>query len=412
MSKDSESAILKLSPIDVRSIIVKKKKKSKRILHRFFTVFFKSIFIMAGLFLTAFASYKITLLYYNNFGGPSDNKVTDIVNELYGEVEVTDVSKNLIYAMGDDGKLKAVVLEIFNTNTHNMDYITIPMKSEFTLSNDMYQKLYSSGCDVPQIMKLSHLTNYFTGKTMYKYGTIMIEDLLGIDISYYTVVPVQKFKVMFKQRDAALAYDSDGNPMQSYYEWKIKKTFVKKISGLDEEAFRTYVKELATFCESDLNTKSKLEYADDYAKVTPELLYTHSLYGSLTNDDFVIDKEESRQLVQNILSNASYTQAQVQAKTSDSAQSSAGCIIEILNASQINGLAASYQTKLTDAGYTVASVGNYTGELAAQTRILVSKEGIGTDLLSFFQGAVVEKADLPYGCDIQVVLGTDANNQP
>ncbi|MFA9465303.1 MAG: LytR C-terminal domain-containing protein [Velocimicrobium sp.] len=390
---------------------MKKKKKKKNALRKFLYVFLKSIFILFAFFVLGFISYKITLLYYDNFGGPEDDKVASIINDLYGEVEVTDVSKNLIYAMGDDNELKAVVLEILNTNTNNLDYITIPLKSQFVLSNELYQKLCASGCDVPQIMKLSHLDDYFTNKTMYEYGVILMEDLIDIDINYYTVVPVHKFKEMFKQGDAFVAYAGDGSEMQSYYEWHLKKSYIKKIAAFHEEEWKDYIKKISSFCESNLNTRSKLEYVDNYARINPNLIYEHSLYGTLNNNDFEINVEATNEMIQTILSNASYTIEQADTITTATTKVSLGYTIQILNASQINGLAAQYKEMFTTQGYSIASIGNYTGEMASQTKILVNKEGLGTDFLTYFTNAVVEKAELPYGCDIQIVLGTDAKTE-
>lgn len=45
----------------------------------------------------------------------------------------------------------------------------------------------------------------------------------------------------------------------------------------------------------------------------------------------------------------------------------------ILNGSKISGLAASKQTELVDAGFTVPKVGDYTQEVLTRTRIIVSK---------------------------------------
>jgi len=385
------------------------KKKKKKAVRKFLYIFLNSILIILAFMVTGFISYKLTLLYYDNFGGPKDDKTASIISELYGEVEVTEVPKNLIYAVGEDKELKAVVLEIFNTKTNNMDYITIPLKSQFTLSNELYQKLCASGCDVPQIMKLSRMDDYFSDETMYEYGIIMIEDLLDVDINYYTAVPADEFKKMFKQRDAVVAYADDGTQMQSYYEWHLKKSYIKKIAAFKEEEYEDYIKEISDFCESNLNIKSKLEYAKSYVNINPNLIYEHSLYGKLNNSDFEINVEASNQMIQTILSNPSYTTQQTEESTTATTKDSLGYTIQILNASEINGLAAEYQTSLTNAGYTIASIGNYTGEMATQTKILVSEEGLGTDLLTYFENAVVEKAELPYGCDIEIVLGTDAN---
>lgn len=391
---------------------MKRKKRKRSAFQKFMYVFLRSIFTILALFIAGFISYKITLLYYDHFGGPSDDdKSAKLIRELYGEVEVTDVAKNLIYCVGEDKEIKAVVLEIFNTNTYNMDYITIPMKSQFTVSNELYQKLCASGCDAPQIIKLSKMDNYFSDETLYEYGVILLEDLLDIDIDYYTAVPVEEFKKAFKQGDATIAYAEDGTTMQSYYEWHLKKSFINQVRELSESELEDFVKEEASLCESSLNTKSKVEYVKSYVKVNPDYIYEHSLYGIIEGGEFEVYVDESNQLIQTILNNATYTTEQTDTVRTAVTKVSLGYSIEILNGSQIDGLAAKYQSELSDAGYMISSIGNYNGGTVTQTKIRVSEEGLGTDLTTYFTNAIVEKADLDYGCDIQIILGTDANTE-
>ncbi|MEG2440975.1 MAG: LytR C-terminal domain-containing protein [Acetivibrio sp.] len=389
---------------------MKKKQKRTSPLQRFIQVFIKSLSIIVVLGIVGFISYKGTLAYYDKFGGPKSDKGTNIINELYGKVEVAEVSKNLIYAVGEDGKIKALVLEIFNTNTGNMDYMTIPMKAEFTISNELYQKLCTSGCGAPQIIKISRMNHYFTNETLYKYGVIMLEDLFDIDINYYTVVPAKQFKKMFKMGTAQPAYAPDGTTIESYYEWKIKKSYIKKIESLqkDENALKDYIKEQVKNCKSNLSLGSKLKYSKDYQKSNPRRIYTYSIYGVMLNTDFGVNVEETNHLLETILANTSYMSEQKSVKAKESVKASLGHSIRILNGSQITGLAASYESRLKEAGYTISSIGNYTGEMITQTKILVKNEELGKDLVPYFPNAIIEKAEYLTDCDIEILLGTDA----
>lgn len=390
----------------------KKRKKKKNAGKIFLQGFLKSFLILLALLATGFIGYKGTNFYYSKFGGPGDDKAAQIIKELYGEVEVVDIAINLIYCVDGDNQINAMVLEIFNTNTSNMDYVTIPLKSQFTISNELYQKLCASGCDAPQIMKLSKMDEYFSDETLYEYGVILLEDLLDIDINYYTAVAKDTFKQMFKKKAPPLSYNEEGIVISSDVQWNLKQSYLKEIGALtDESELEDYIREKLKKCKSNLNTKSKLEYGEKYRKVNPSLIYTHSIYGVLENNSFDIDVERTNLLFQQLLSNSSYTMEQkvTNGGTKAVERISLGAAIEILNGSGITGLAAKYQTSLLEDGYTVSKIGNYTSQTEQATRILVKEEGLGADLLEYFEGASIEVSQLPDGVDIEIILGSDAN---
>ena len=54
----------------------------------------------------------------------------------------------------------------------------------------------------------------------------------------------------------------------------------------------------------------------------------------------------------------------------------------------------------------MTGIGNYTDEILTDTRILVREDETGYDLLSYFQNASIETAELPEGIDIEIILGT------
>lgn len=391
---------------------VKKRKKKKNAGKIFLQGFLKSFLILLALLGTGFIGYMGTNFYYSKFGGPGNDKAAQIIKELYGEVEVVDIAINLIYCVDGDNQINAMVLEIFNTNTSNMDYVTIPLKSQFTISNELYQKLCASGCDAPQIMKLSKMDEYFSDETLYEYGVVLLEDLLDIDINYYTAVAKDTFKQMFKKKAPPLSYNEEGIVISSDVQWDLKQSYLKEIGALtDESELEDYIREKLKKCKSNLNTKSKLEYGEKYRKVNPSLIYTHSIYGVLENNSFDIDVERTNLLFRQLLSNSSYTMEQKDTNGGTKAveRISLGAAIEILNGSGITGLAAKYQTSLLEDGYTVSQIGNYTSQTEQATRILVKEEGLGTDLLEYFEGASIEVSQLPNGVDIEIILGSDAN---
>ncbi len=63
--------------------------------------------------------------------------------------------------------------------------------------------------------------------------------------------------------------------------------------------------------------------------------------------------------------------------------------ILILNSTSVSGLAGAWRTKINGAGFANTAVGNYNAGSETQTKIYVTEEGMGEDLLEYFNGATV-----------------------
>lgn len=63
--------------------------------------------------------------------------------------------------------------------------------------------------------------------------------------------------------------------------------------------------------------------------------------------------------------------------------------ILILNSTSISGLAGAWEDKIRSAGFTNTAVGNYNSGSETQTKIYVSEEGMGEDLVSYFKEATI-----------------------
>lgn len=391
----------------------KKRKKKRNAMAVFFRGFGMSLLLIAMLLLTGFVSYKVSLFYFNERGVSKNSKASAVIQELYGSVAVEDISKNLIYSVDKkSGKVKGLVLEIFNTNTNNMDYITIPANTEITISNELYQKLAKAGCEAPQIIKVSAISKYFSKDTMYEYGELIINDLLGIDISYYTVVEPKTFKRMFEKTQRRETVQEEENAkVQTVNLWTLTEAYMSELRAVEKEekAVKEYIEKAYESCTSNLSVRSKKEYAEDYLRWDIEHTHFHMIPGVVEEDCYRALPEESKALLEQILGNDSYTVPQ-DITVSGTEADSREYAIEILNASQVNGLAAKYKEVLEEQGYRVNSIGNYTGQVQEQSSILVRNEGTGADLLLYLEGGSLSVSDsLPEGIDIQIILGTDAN---
>lgn len=394
----------------------KKRKKKRSAVAVFFRGFVKSLLLIGALVLVGFASYKVSLFYFNERGVSTNSKASKMIQELYGNVAVEDISKNLIYNVDKkSGKVKGLLLEIFNTNTSNMDYITIPVNTEITISNELYQKLAKAGCEAPQIIKISAIHKYFSEDTMYEYGELIINDFLGIDISYYTAVEPKAFEKMFKKTKYQEAVPgAEDAKKQTVKVWTLTEDYRAELAalGTDVKLIEEHIDKAYKHCTSNLPARSKKKYIEDYLKWNADNTYFHIIPGLVEEDCYAPLPEEARTLLEQILGNEAYVGAQERTpeSTNESVADSKEYAIQILNGSQVNGLAAKYKTKLEAEGYHVASIGNYKGQAQTESSILVKEEEMGADLLLYIEGGSLSVSEaLPEGIDIQIILGSDAN---
>ena len=157
------------------------RKKSGRI---FFRGFLKSCLYL-GIFIILFlASYKIT----GNYLKRKDTKQAgstglNIAMKTQGKLD--DVAYNLIFNIDKSSKeLQDAVLEILNTNTDCLVYMTIPKNAKFTMSQELYQTVREKNRGVPQIVSFENFHNYIASEQYYDFGTTLLEDTLNVDISF------------------------------------------------------------------------------------------------------------------------------------------------------------------------------------------------------------------------------------
>ena len=365
----------------------------------FIRVFCRTIAVMLVMLAVGFTSYAVTLHYYRSHDVSVDENVKELVLDIVSDAKVTDLAKNLI-CVTSGNRIEHMVLEIFNTNTLYMDYLTLPVDEEITLSNDLYQRLYAANAEIPQVFKLSNLHKYFEDSTVYEYAEVIVGELLSTEISFYTVMTKNQFQEVFSLKKGF----ADGTTTKTAV---YKKKFWKICAGLkDEDSVSEYIEAMYDHgLLSNLSVKNRQKYAKNYAKLTKKNIHFYPSY--LTAGDTVMfDAQTTGQALADILKNSLsyYTQWQQKEKMAN-AVSSVGKRIYVANGARVTGLAASYQEILVNAGYTVTGIGNYDGDVLEDTRILVREEGMGYDLLSYFNNASIETGELPEGIDIEIIVG-------
>lgn len=412
----------------------------------FFKSLLKSFLVIVSVLAVGVISYKISYQVLSQMVEDGKIDPTDIKIETQIDVAKTDeISKNLIYVVDEKQNITHLMLEICNTNTCNMDYVTIPVKTDYIIPTKMYQKLCVVDEEIPQIIRMTKLRKYFANlsdEDAYGYAELIMERLLGIDISYFTVISEDVYESHYEEKSMTTTYEKVTGRRDSSSEEATEEP--EEVQSDSQESYRgsvtmdvsvaskTYLNQMAAIAAdkkkivdyiedqydqkdkvmSNLTVTNKIGYVPTYEKMDAKLYHYWGVPGSFSGQVFTIDEASAAAFLKQLEDNTeSYTDAQKVGKGGKKkAISAKGKKIIVLNGSKITGLAAAKQQELINAGFTVPEVGDYTKEILTHTRIVVAKEGMGQDLAAYFKDPEIVVGSVRKGYKIEIILGTaDAN---
>ena len=349
----------------------------------FFKSLLKSILVIVSILAVGVISYKVSYQYLSKQleAGKLDVQEKEL-ESILDQAKTDEISKNLIYVVNDKQMITHMMLEICNTKTNNMDYITIPTNADYTIPAKMYQKLCVVDEEIPQIVRLSKLRRYFSDledAEAYGYAELIMEKLLKTDISYFTVISQEIYDLHYQEQkmttqyakvldgsgQSASASPSPGEQAQQYNSSVTMKVMVlsdsftnqlKDIAG-DETKIMAYIKDQYNQdgIQSNLTVYNKIGYIESYMKMDSSLYHYWALPGEYNGKLFTVDTASASKIISDIENvTETYTTPQSEEKSVPAKKqvSSKGKKIIILNGSKISGLAAAKQKTLVDAGYT------------------------------------------------------------
>ncbi len=278
--------------------------------------FLQSFFIVAILLTAGVIGYQVTMKLWRI-------EPEEIVVEEKPEptpvpitvASVDEVSKNLIFCYNSETHIiNKLVLEVFHCEKKQLTYITIPLSTQFTMSDILYKKLIAVQPSIPQIFRLSTMTRYLDSEVVFDYGTLMIEDLLDLDISYYTVIPLDLYQSVFEERsirDGATVSDimaGENAPISGDGDTDfpiVAEVFTEKY--IEELGEISSVEELSTYIEttyediiSNLSVKEKMNYLESYSKTSLNDVSFTRVAGNDRNSGYVVDESRMRQQLQSL----------------------------------------------------------------------------------------------------------------
>lgn len=371
---------------------------AKKIFKIFITGFLKTLFVIACMLACAVAGFFGTRYYYSQKNVNSVNKESSATRD--------DVAKNLIFVWNEKKqKISSCVLEVFDSESHDLCFVTIPVNGWLTLSTEAYQKLSQISEEVPQMIRVSNLAKYFeTEEEAYGYGVIMLEDCFDIDISYYTVVSKADFDACFENRKVKSGKGKvDGKVLRESY-------LSEMSSKQNADSLEEYLKEVDKKIKSNLSTKDRLSYAEAYTAVKQEEIAYYALPLTKEGNRYEFDLEKCSTVFRKCnMDGSALTNGGGDGKTSSKKIELQNIVI--LNSTSTSGVAAKWSELFTAEGYQVKEIGNYSPELQ-NTRIVVSKDGQGEEFLDYFANAEIRTGAVPEGAEAQIIIGADDVETP
>lgn len=253
--------------------------------------FLKSIVFVLIFFAVGVISYQIVMALWNvpEAQGLSPVRRDETKKEAITVASIDDISKNLIFVVNSDtGEFKHLLLEIFHCKDKRMEYITIPIRTQITISESLYQKLTLVHPAIPQVMKLSAMTGYFDEDVIYDYSVLIMKDILGIEISYYTAISEELYNTMFT------SIDNSHSVFSNDY-----KEFLRSIKTAEE--LKDYIEETYPNVISNLSLFEKMNYFESYLRTPLNRVTFNLINGNDKNSAYYIDRTLAKKQIEDYI---------------------------------------------------------------------------------------------------------------
>ncbi|MGF7143694.1 hypothetical protein HNQ56_002121 [Anaerotaenia torta] len=284
--------------------------------------FLKSFFIVVLLFGAGAAGYLSAMKFWKvEEPVPVTIPVTsERLQETAAELEavptpitmasIDDVSKNLIFCYDSKSNtISRLVLEVFHCEKKQLTYLTIPMNTRLTMSDQRYRQLTGYQPSIPQSISLSAMTGYLETPVLFDCVVLLVEELLKLPVSCYTVLPEQLYQTAFEEKElqpgttagallAGTEEDLDPSGAEPVKLEVFTRDYLELLGALEgEDKIEAYITEIYEQLSSNISVFEKMNYLESYSK-TPlkEVAFTR-IPGEEKNGGFYMEKNEAiRQL--------------------------------------------------------------------------------------------------------------------
>ena len=433
------------------------------------SVFLKTFLITIGVFAGVFAAVVSGLNFFSGNvmkEAVSENSNTITVDTVKTNTTQTQTDKKTgflsnilgggkkekVYALivgVDDDKTRTdtMMVACFDPETSDITMLSLPRDSKVTVPADRVKELHSIGGQIPSsgVCKLNevHHYAYLADKDRaVEFLQAQVEDLLGVKIDFYAKIDFAALTYLVEQIDG-VEFDV---PVRMYYHDPYQNLLIDLQPGVQvlngDKAqqllrFRSYpsgddlarmktqqefikafiaqaltkdsiVKNIPAFVsaaikyvDTDFNMTELPGYVKYLSSFSSDKITTYTLPIARTEiiggkDYVILDEAGCIDLVQDIF----FGNTEVVEKSSDNLR------IQVLNGAGVTGLAKDAKGLLEANGFSVLSIGDYTGVKADRNRIYVSDRGMGSDIQKILKNSdIVFDPSMDSNYDIIVVIG-------
>ncbi len=424
------------------------KKRKQSLIKKFCSI----VFSIVGIFLLIFIAFVFA---YNFFTGENFNKdgiVSDAQNKtendkgnfITGMLLPPKKTKFLVLGLDQNECLSdSILVGCFDRDLKKINIISIPRDTYIKMSQETIKELRKLGKHPPSsgIMKINAVHSYAGKEHGAIYAKKQIEELLNIKLDYYVAVNIKAFRkivdavggIYMEIPKGGLYYNDpyqnlsirvpegkqliDGKMAEGVVRFRatykrgdlqriemqqqFMKEFFKQVLN-KETIMKNLYSLIKTFLE-EVKTDFKLtelpKYIKYVSKFDSESIEFYTLPGvpKMINgiSYFLNDKKESAELIDKIF--YSNSEKNKNAETYK---------IQILNGSNIDGLAKEKKDLLEKNNFKVLDIGNYQGNKIYETRIMVKEKDMGQDLKKYFNNVKIEvDKEIPEDYNVIIITG-------
>ena len=364
-----------------------------------------------------------------------------------------NIEATLVFVDSSDFVNEYITMCLYNKETKAFDLVLLPEDAEVEVSPTLASILRQKIPDMKNKVSIGKISSAF-GDEKYEKLVSVVSELSGMKMGGYDVMSAKDFgsfidacgKVQYKttQRmsyrnengeleelpaglqkfdgDSALIVLSyhDGTEDQESRRLETTSGFLNELlnsvvkKGKQKEAGEAYQKYAQTHLDKGVTSP-----VDILAGMQSGQYMTRIMQGNVKKGIYQLDAQKVQLQLSALIKQTDSKKAD--GKDSDSKDTaknsesdSKDCSIEIYNAAYVSGLAGGWKEYLTSEGYNITVAGTYQDEgPISETRIRVTEEGMGEDLLAYFPNAEITVVEtIPNGGDIAIYVGTDYTDVP
>lgn len=434
---------------------------------RFFSFLLKVLVVLVLMVVIAIASFEGVTYYLTGSlydlrelagGGNDITNIGSSSEEQETEIDETNMESTLFFVDSADSGKEYIALNMLNTKTNVLDVLLIPTNAQVTVGQELLDDIQKEMPEAKNTVNIGDVARAF-GDDKYKMISDIMENVTGLTLSGYDVMTQKNFQSFLGMVDT-VEYQVDNN-----FSYRDENGVLNVIEGgqteLDSEeavALLTYLdgteseesarlERTNVYLQSFFNTlfaensnsaiykkytnlaesgdgRNLADMESVFEALDPENITIRILQGSEADGVFTVDSQMVQlqvstlaQQAENASSSGSQNSDSEESSESDtqssssSGQDSKDYSIELYNSAYVAGLAGEWEAYLEEEGYTISLVDSYQDEgPLSTTRIVVTEEGMGEDLLTYFPDAEIEVDEIDTGGDIQIYIGTDSTD--